>query len=37
MRYALDHSKITNALGWELTIPLKKGLKKRIASHEPGL
>ncbi len=30
MRYAMDHSKITNELGWKPTVTFEEGLKKTI-------
>jgi len=30
MRYAMDHSKITNDLGWEPSVTFEEGLKRTI-------
>ncbi|KKQ77188.1 MAG: dTDP-glucose 4,6-dehydratase, partial [Parcubacteria group bacterium GW2011_GWA1_38_7] len=30
MRYAMDHSKITNELGWKPSVSFEEGIKKTI-------
>ena len=30
MRYAMDHSKITNELGWKPSVTFEEGIKKTI-------
>lgn len=34
MRYAMDHSKITNELGWKPTVTFEEGMKKTIAWYK---
>lgn len=34
MRYAMDHSKITNELGWNPTVTFEEGIKKTIKWYE---